>query len=201
MLKFNNKNIENTYSNEILQAKEKIQDWKKQWNKIIYIEWVFDLLHPGHKVFFNYIKRKIEKNINNNFKIIVAIESDNIVKKKKWKNRPIENEQIRKEKVQKLNKVDLAFINDSLLRNLIDNLKFLWIDYIIIPDEYIKNIKILKKFIIPLLKKNWIKIILSRHKQYELFWIDKNLATIHTTNILNDQKIEKQNPIIKKLNT
>ena len=176
----------NFYEKEKQKAKDTIEKRKKDWYKIIYIEGVFDLLHPWHKAFFSYIRKKIKRILKDKFKIVVSVESDNIVKRKKWPTRPFENEKIRKENVEKLEEVDLFVINNDQLRNLIDNLHYLKVDYLIISDEYIKNIKLFKKLIIPLLKKNWIKFILSRHKQYKFFWVDESLATIHTTNILKD---------------
>jgi bifunctional ADP-heptose synthase (sugar kinase/adenylyltransferase) len=112
-----------------------IKNRKKEWYKIFYIEWVFDCFHKWHKSFLEYIRKKAEKLYWKKVKIVVAVESDKLTKKKKWKNRPHENEQKRLQNVKQQKEVDLAFIKDRDIRYLLEDLTKLWIDYLIVPDE------------------------------------------------------------------
>ena len=168
--------------------KDLVRQRKKDWYKIFYIEWVFDRFHEGHKSFFKYIRRKIETNWGDKIKIVVGVESDRITKRKKWKNRPYDSEIIRLKEVQKQQEVDYAFIKDRDVRYLLEDLKFLGVDYLVIPDEYIPNrivFKFFKKFILPRLKKNGVKVIFSRHKQYKNFGVDDKYVNLHTSDLLD----------------
>lgn len=165
------------------QARLNIEKLKNEWKKIFYVEWVFDLLHEWHIAFLSYLRNKICSIYWKNFVIVAAVESNKKTQKKKWKNRPIEDEFIRLENIKNTWLVDIVYINDNDVRNLKEELKEFNIDYLIFPEEYIKNLKLFliikKKF-----KKRWIKILLSRHKQYEKYWVSQNLSLIHTTYIL-----------------
>jgi glycerol-3-phosphate cytidylyltransferase-like family protein len=170
------------------EAKNIINNRKGKGYKIFYIEWVFDRFHEGHKSFFKYIKRKATTLYGEDIKIVVGVESDRIVRKKKWKTRPYDNEYIRLKEVSWQEEVDLVFIVDRDIRFLIKDLKNLGVDYFIIPDEYFYNkiiLKIFKKYILPKFKKSWIKVIFSRHKQYKRFGVDDKYINLHTTDLIN----------------
>ena len=180
------KNYDNIDFSKVL-LKELIIQRKKEWYKIFYIEWVFDRFHKWHETFFKYIRRKIENRFWDKVKIIVGVESDKVVKRKKWRNRPYDAEFLRLKNVENQEEVDFVFIVNRDIRDLIEDLKYLWIDYLIIPDEYFYNkliLKFFKKYILPKLKSNWIKVIFSRHKQYKKFGIDDRYVNLHTTDLL-----------------
>ena len=162
-----------------------LEKFKKKWKKIFYVEGVFDLFHEWHKAFLEYIRKKIDHFYWEDFILVVAVESDRKTKDKKWKSRPKDFEAIRCKNVEKTWLADIVYINNNDVRYLIDDLKRLKVDYLVFPEEYIKHLKLF--FLIKRkLKKHWIKIVLSRHKQYNRYWISKNLSLIHTTSILND---------------
>ena len=156
---------------------------KKEWKKIFYVEWVFDLFHEWHIAFLTYLRNKITSMYWKTFAIVVAVESNQKTKKKKWKNRPIDDEFVRMKNVQNTNLVDVVYINNNDVRYLKQDLKELSVDYLVFPEEYIKNLKL---FLVVKnkLRKNWVKLLLSRHKQYDKYWVSKNLSLIHTTSIL-----------------
>ena len=70
---------------------QKNKKYGKRIKKIVVTNGCFDLLHPGHKYLFRKSKKK-------NHKLVVLINSDLSVKRLKGKNRPIQNEKIRKKK-------------------------------------------------------------------------------------------------------
>ena len=141
---------------------QKIKVWKKDKKKIVVTNGCFDLLHPGHKYLFRKSKKK-------NHKLVVLINSDLSVKKLKGKNRPIQNEKIRKKKVDLSKFVNLSIIfREKTPLKLIKKIKP---DYIVKGADY-KNKKISGSGYI----KNYggkIKII-ELYKKYSTTNIIKN---------------------------
>jgi len=175
---------------EVKEVKKiNLEKLKQDWYKIFYVKWVFDKFHLGHKEFLIYLRKKINYFYGDKTILIVGIESDRITKKKKWKNRPYDNEKLRAEKVYLSWNVDAVYISDNEARYLIDELKFLKIDYFIVPEEYVYYLKLFY-LLKNKLKKDWIKIMLSRHKQYERFWLNSQLATIHTTSLVESNPLK-----------
>jgi len=74
-------------------------------DKIVLTVGVWDLIHRGHVDFLNGIKREYPKH-----KLVVGVLSNQAVKKKKGKNRPIIGENNRLEMIKNLKMVDEAFI-------------------------------------------------------------------------------------------
>ncbi len=106
------------------ETKDRIQGLKLS-NKIIgFTNGCFDLLHPGHKHLINEGKKNCDY-------LVVGVNSDVSVREIKGKSRPVENEQIRKKKLQNLEVVDEVIIfNELTPENLIKE---------IIPDVLIKG--------------------------------------------------------------
>jgi len=155
---------------------------KQRWYKISYVKWVFDKFHLGHNEFLHYIKRKITYFYGEKVLLIVGLESDRITTQKKWKNRPYETQSIRAEKVFSHPSVDFVYVSDNQARYLLDEIKNLQIDYFVVPEEYLYHLKLF--FLLKSkLKKYWVKLVLSRHSQYERFGLNQQLASIHTTNL------------------
>jgi len=89
------------YSEELYFAKNKIKEWKNDWYKIFYVWWVFDMFHSWHEAFLTYLNKKICHKYWNKYKIVIGIDSDKVTKKRKWKNRPYDDEFKRKKNLQK----------------------------------------------------------------------------------------------------
>ena len=81
----------------------KIKKWKKNKKEIVLTNGCFDLLHAGHKYLFRRAKKK-------NQKLIVLINSDKSVKNLKGNKRPIENQILRKKKIDRIKYVDFSII-------------------------------------------------------------------------------------------
>ena len=84
----------------------KIKIYKKDNKKVVFTNGCFDLLHKGHKDLLN--KASSYGDI-----LIVGMNSDRSVKSIKGKDRPIENEVARADKLSKLGCVDHVIIFDS----------------------------------------------------------------------------------------
>ena len=84
----------------------KIKIYKKDNKKVVFTNGCFDLMHKGHKDLLN--KASSYGDI-----LIVGINSDRSVKSIKGKDRPIENEVTRADKLSKLGCVDHVIIFDS----------------------------------------------------------------------------------------
>jgi len=166
-----------------------LEKLKQDWYKIFYVKWVFDKFHLGHAEFLKYLKRKIQFFYWEKTFLIAGIESDRITKKKKWKDRPYDNEVKRAQNVYLSWNVDAVYISDKEARYLMDELKHLRIDYFVIPEEYVYHLKLFY-FLKNKLKKTWVKVMLSRHKQYERFWLNSQLASIHTTNLVESNPLK-----------
>ena len=83
---------------------EKISEQKP--NKIVFTNGCFDILHTGHIGLLKFAK-------NYGDKLIVAINSDDSIKKLKGDNRPINSENDRKAILQSLDCVDEVVIFDD----------------------------------------------------------------------------------------
>ena len=72
-------------------------------SKTIFTNGCFDILHPGHIELF-----KVGKSLGD--KLIVAIDSDEKVKKDKGSTRPINNQHFRKSMLESIRYIDLVLI-------------------------------------------------------------------------------------------
>ena len=124
----------------------------------------FDLLHRGHKYSLKQAKSYCEK-------LIVLLNSDSSVKMIKGKNRPIENQNIRKRKLIKNKYVDKVIIFYE--RTPLKKIKFLKPNVLFKGEDYRNKIVSGKNYI----KKSGGKIIYL-----------KNLKNISTTRIINSKK-------------
>ncbi|GEM_PF-198496 len=80
-----------------------LQNWHDEEQTLVLVTGVFDLLHHEHLNFLRKAKKTGDK-------LIVGLESDARVKQLKGKNRPINPENIRHEKLAQLNLADFIFI-------------------------------------------------------------------------------------------
>ena len=112
----NKKNISSKFIN--LEEGLKIVDFWKKKNEIVgFTNGCFDNLHPGHLSFFRQAKKKCTK-------LIVAINSDNSVKKIKGPNRAKQNENIRIKILEAIKYVDLIILfSDKTPIKLIKKIK------------------------------------------------------------------------------
>lgn len=108
------------FSSKLVNFQEglKIVDfWKKKKHIVGFTNGCFDYLHPGHISLFKQAKKKCSK-------LIVAINSDNSVKKIKGPSRPKQNEKIRIKILEAINYVDLIILfSDKTPIRLIKKIK------------------------------------------------------------------------------
>ena len=126
----------------------------------------FDLFHKGHLYSLEQAKKYCKI-------LIVLLNSDSSVKKIKGKNRPIQNQQIRKKRLLKTRYVDKVIIFNETTP--LKKIKLIKPNVIFKGSEY-KNKSISGK---NFLEKNGGKVILL-----------KRLKKISTTKILNEKKIK-----------
>ena len=96
--------------------------------KKIWTNGCFDILHIGHIKMLQYAASLADK-------IIVGIDSDKRVSRLKGTDRPINNEQIRRELLLSIRYVDEVYIFDSK-QNMCDILRKQQIDEMVIGEEY-----------------------------------------------------------------
>ena len=72
----------------IEELKDKIDTWRENGDKIIFTNGCFDIVHKGHI-------EVLAKTADLGNKLIIALNSDNSIKKNKGSNRPIVDEQAR----------------------------------------------------------------------------------------------------------
>lgn len=96
--------------------------------KNIWTNGCYDILHIGHIRLFEFAKSLGDK-------LIVGIDSDNRIKKSKGNNRPINNQEFRKEILQAVRFIDEVYIfyTDDELCNLIKQNS---IDTIVVGTDY-----------------------------------------------------------------
>lgn len=111
--------------------------------KKVFVNGTFDILHKGHLQLLNYAK-------NLGDVLYVGIDSDNRVKEKKGKNRPIHNQTDRAEFLVNLKSVDyvVLFNTDKELEYLVKNIEpdimivgSDWKNKTVIGSEYAKELK------------------------------------------------------------
>jgi rfaE bifunctional protein nucleotidyltransferase chain/domain len=85
------------------EAKQIVENLKKEGKKIIFTNGCFDILHVGHVRYLNDAKKYGDF-------LIVGINSDSSVRRIKGKNRPIIDEKARAEVVAGLDSVDMVII-------------------------------------------------------------------------------------------
>lgn len=95
---------------DIDHLKETVQYLKKNKLTIGCITGSFDLLHEGHKYAIEHCKSKVDK-------LFVLLNSDDSIKKYKGPNRPVENQEIRIDKINSYDKDCYYFIFDNLIPN------------------------------------------------------------------------------------
>lgn len=96
--------------------------------KNIWTNGCYDILHIGHIRLFEFAKSLGDK-------LIVGIDADNRIKKSKGNNRPINNQEFRKEILQAVKFIDEVYIfyTDDELCNLIKQNN---IDIIVVGSDY-----------------------------------------------------------------
>jgi rfaE bifunctional protein nucleotidyltransferase chain/domain len=106
--------------------------------KNIWVNGCFDIVHLGHIRLLNYAKSLGDF-------LIVGIDSDSRVRKNKGTNRPIYNQDFRKEFLSSLKPVDQVeiFYTDEQLENLIQHHK---INTMVVGDDYLPEQVIGSKF-------------------------------------------------------
>lgn len=88
------------------EMREKILDWRRQGQKIVFTNGCFDLLHPGH---ISLLKQSAAMGD----RLIVGLNSDASVKRLKGSERPLQNEQSRALLLGALRDVDAVVIFDQ----------------------------------------------------------------------------------------
>lgn len=117
-----NASNEKIYSkNEII---DKVEFWKSTGEEIVFTNGCFDILHYGHI-------KSLEQAATFGSKLIVALNSDNSIKRIKGETRPIQDENSRMAVMAALQCVDAVVIFDEdTPKNIIQN---------IIPDVLVKG--------------------------------------------------------------
>jgi len=99
------------------QAKKIIQVWKNEGDEICFTNGCFDLLHYGHVSSFLQAKKRCDR-------LIVALNSDDSVRKRKGSSRPIQDEKTRASLLAVLQCVDLVIIfEEDTALNLVQELR------------------------------------------------------------------------------
>jgi rfaE bifunctional protein nucleotidyltransferase chain/domain len=88
------------------QAKQTIQQWKKQSKSIVFTNGCFDLIHLGHLYY-------LAEAASLGDRLVVAVNSDNSVKNLKGINRPIKNQETRMNLLASLAVVDMVILFDE----------------------------------------------------------------------------------------
>ncbi len=173
--------------NEIYELKEIINSLRSQWKTIVWTNWCFDILHPGHLETFKKA-RDLKKILNRSEE-----EEDSIVivwlnwdKNPYWKTkpwRPINDEIFRSKMLEGIKYIDFIYIfNDENPSRAVDILKpdyvLKWGDYYIWKEEEDVWEEILSEFLDKIDKlvvnKNWILDITWIYK----YILENNLEEI-----------------------
>ncbi|MDD4701439.1 MAG: D-glycero-beta-D-manno-heptose-7-phosphate kinase [Desulfovibrio sp.] len=96
---------------------EKIEDWRKKGESVVFTNGCFDLLHPGH---ISLVRQSAAQGT----RLVVGLNSDASVRRLKGPSRPVQNEQSRAMLLAALNGVDaVVFFDEDTPLNLITALR------------------------------------------------------------------------------
>tara|TARA_B100000686_G_scaffold31905_1_gene33209 strand:- start:4843 stop:5310 length:468 start_codon:yes stop_codon:yes gene_type:complete len=87
-------------------AKKQVNDWKLSGDRIVFTNGCFDIIHRGHVEYLNEAKTYGDK-------LVVALNSDNSVRRLKGNSRPIQIQEDRSIIINALDSVDLVVIFDQ----------------------------------------------------------------------------------------
>ncbi|WP_102325137.1 D-glycero-beta-D-manno-heptose-7-phosphate kinase [Komagataeibacter saccharivorans] len=88
------------------QAVQVVQNWRQHGARVVFTNGCFDLVHPGHIALLHGAAREGDK-------LIVAINSDQSVRRLKGESRPVQDEQARAMVIGALRDVDMVVIFDE----------------------------------------------------------------------------------------
>jgi rfaE bifunctional protein nucleotidyltransferase chain/domain len=83
--------------------RQKLEDARKKGERIVFVSGVFDLLHDEHIRFLQKAKAAGDF-------LFVALESDVRVRQMKGEGRPVDSQEVRRQKIQEIGVVDIIFI-------------------------------------------------------------------------------------------
>jgi len=115
--------------------------------KICFTNGCYDILHPGHLALFKYAKSLGDK-------LIVGIDSDKRIKQNKGPDRPINNNEDRKEMLLSLKYIDDVYVFDSdeelvlLIKKINPDVMIVgsdWKNKKVIGSEYAKSVKFFER--------------------------------------------------------
>lgn len=167
--------VSNDLLRELMDLKERIVEYKKQWKTVVVVNACWDLFHPGHATYLEVIEKKISSFYwlkREEFVLIVWVEDDVRIKKRKWEKRPIIPAAARKYMIMNQKQVNDSFIYPDLKedRRPSDLAFYYKPDVFILHEEHIdtgiKAEKVRRK-----LKAWWIKFTLVRFKDKKKHWI------------------------------
>lgn len=95
---------------------KRVANWRQQGDKIVFTSGVFDIVHVGHL-------RLLSEASHLGDRLIVAVNTDESVKRKKGPNRPINTLDRRVEFLTNLRSVDIAFPFDSESEHPLDQIR------------------------------------------------------------------------------
>lgn len=164
MISSENKKIKDLY-----ELKDIIRDHKKLKKKIVFTNGCFDILHPGHTKFLSESKKLGDI-------LIVALNSDESVRKLKGNGRPIISEKERAEVISSLESVDYVTIFKEIEPNKVI--------YTLKPDIYTKG----KALSIKEIPKNELKSIKSINCKVVFIPERENFSTTNILQKVNNLK-------------
>ncbi|MBS3150045.1 bifunctional heptose 7-phosphate kinase/heptose 1-phosphate adenyltransferase [Candidatus Woesearchaeota archaeon] len=160
---------ENKKVKDLNQLKEIIKDYKKRHKKIVFTNGCFDILHPGHTKFLSESKKLGDI-------LVVALNSDESVRKLKGTGRPVISEKERAEVISSLESVDYVTIfKETEPYKVISALK---------PDIYTKG----KVYSMSELPKNELKSIKSTNCKVVFIPKKENFSTTNILQKVNNSK-------------
>ena len=120
---------------------QKIKIFKKNKKRVVLCHGAFDLLHPGHKYLLKKSKRRNEK-------LVVLINSDKSTRNIKGIKRPIDNQFLRKKKIDQIKCVDISIIFNQ--RTPLEMIKKIKPNIIVKGEDYknkrVSGLNFIKKF-------------------------------------------------------
>ncbi len=97
---------DNTKLYDWSEIQEKVKEWRRQGQKIVFTNGCFDLLHPGHISLLHQSAAFGDR-------LVVGLNSDKSVKRLKGESRPLQNEKSRALLLEALRDVDAVVIFDQ----------------------------------------------------------------------------------------
>ncbi len=174
---------------DVLESNERIQAYKKQWQKIVIVNATWDLLHPCHISYLKIIEKKLKAELwwkSEDYKLICGLEHEDRVRKRKSPTRPILPVSLRRYMLENQKQVDDTWVYPDLKddRCPSDICMMFAPDILIMHEEHMNTSDKIKRLRSKMASVLTELLIINHNDDYEYLGYSLRDLGVSTSNIL-----------------